>query len=293
MWISDPTPVISSTKQIDSWSICRPKSTCKPLTGIQLNRFWLMVRAPPWRPIMSLSNDRPTATDACAVPQPSQCPHRSVRLPPSSRAAAPAAGSAASSQVRCVIPSALEQVGVVDRSRFTGTENRHDDRQPDHHLAGGHDHREERHHLTVEVAVQPGEGDEREAHRVEHQRDAHEHDDRVAPQQHTGSPYGEQQRGEIQVVLRIHDAPPPVTTSEPLAPLTTGRSCSLTGRNSRTAGTDSREGEPSGSRAGVSTALCRAKTPGPGSGVGCPPGPNRSMDISRWVLRRSNRSRCA
>ena len=27
MWISDPTPVISSTKHIDSWSICRPKST--------------------------------------------------------------------------------------------------------------------------------------------------------------------------------------------------------------------------------------------------------------------------
>ena len=37
MWISDPTPVISSTKQMDSWSICSPMSTCSCPTGIQVN----------------------------------------------------------------------------------------------------------------------------------------------------------------------------------------------------------------------------------------------------------------
>src|SRR5277367_1019632 len=149
MWISEPTPVISSTKQIDNWSICRPKSTCRLPTGTQLNRFWLMVRASPCRPSMSTSSVTPTPNEAKAVAQPSRCPHGSVRLPPSSSIAAPAAGNATSSQVRCVIASALEQVGVVDRSRSAGTENRHDDGQADHDLAGGDDHGEERHHLPV------------------------------------------------------------------------------------------------------------------------------------------------
>src|SRR5690348_17231581 len=153
MWINDPTPVISSTKQIDSWSICSPKSTCRLPTGIQLNKCWVIVRASPCRPTMSVSSATPTPNDATAVRQPSQCPQVSVRRPPSSNIAAPAAGNATSSQVRCVIPSAFEQVGVVDRSRFAGAENRHDDGQPDYHFTGGDDHREERHHLTVEVAV--------------------------------------------------------------------------------------------------------------------------------------------
>ena len=43
----------------------------------------------------------------------------------------------------------------------------------------------------------------------------------------------------------------------------------------------------------MSTALLRAYTPGLGSVVGCPPGRNRSCASSRWVLRRSNRSRWA
>src|ERR1700728_1325245 len=153
MWISDPTPVINSTKQIDNWSICIPKSTCRPPTGIQVNRFWTMVRASPCRLSMSDNSVRPTPNDASAVAQPSRCPHASVRRPPSSRTKAPAAGRATTSQVNCVIGSALEQVGVVDRSRFAGTENRHDDGQADDDFAGGDDHGEKRHHLAVELAV--------------------------------------------------------------------------------------------------------------------------------------------
>src|SRR3984957_10624968 len=201
MWISDPTPVINSTKQIDSWSICIPKSTCRPPTGIQVNKLWMMVRASPCRLSKSDSSATPTPNDASAVAHPSRCPHPSVRRPPSS-------------QIRCVIASALEQVGVVDRSRFTGTENRHDDGQSDHHLAGGDDHREESHHLAVEATVHPGEHDEGQVDRVEHQLDAHEHHNRVAPQQDTGSADAEQQHREVQVILRIHDAPFP----EPLEP---------------------------------------------------------------------------
>src|SRR3984885_3373168 len=208
MWISEPTPVISSTKQIDNWSTCRPKSTCRPPTGTQLNRFWLMVRASPCRPSMSASSSRPTPNAASAVAQPSRWPHGSVRLPPSSSIAAPAAGRATTSQVKWVIGSALEQVGFVDRGRSAGTENRHDDGQAHDDFAGGDDHGEERHHLAVQATMHPGEGDERQVDRVEHQLDAHEHHDGVAAQQHTGGSDGEQQRRKVKVVGWIHDAPP-------------------------------------------------------------------------------------
>ena len=49
-----------------------------------------------------------------------------------------------------------------------------------------------------------GERDQRQVHRVEHQLDAHEHDDRVAPDQHADRADGEQQRGQHQVVGRRH-----------------------------------------------------------------------------------------
>src|SRR5512139_4252957 len=94
---------------------------------------------------------------------PSRWPNRLVRRPPSSRIAAPSAGSAMRSQVAekmpeaaaaCWWPSAasrvvtvgvlvLQQVGAVDRGRATGAEDGHDDRQPDHDLRGGDDHHEE------------------------------------------------------------------------------------------------------------------------------------------------------
>lgn len=64
---------------------------------------------------------------------------------------------------------------------------------PHHHLTRSHHHREERHHLTVEFAVHPRKRDEREIGGVEHQFDAHEHDDGVAAHQHTGRADGEQQ----------------------------------------------------------------------------------------------------
>src|SRR5579875_172924 len=229
---------------------------------------------------ISDSSTKPTAKAASAAAQPSRWPQRSVRRPLSSSINAPAAGRATSSQVYAVMVSALEEVGFVDRSRPAGTENRHDDGQPDNDFAGGDHHREERHHLPVETAMHPGVGDERQVDGVEHQLDAHEHHDRVAPQEHTGRADGEQQRRKIQVVGGIHLSP---SCSEPLP---TVRCC-------RIGGTESFEYDPSGSRAAMSTALWRAYTPGPGSGVGYPPLRKRSIDNSRWVFRRSNRSRWA
>jgi len=103
----------------------------------------------------------------------------------------------------------------------------------------------------LEMAVQPGERDEREVDGVEHQLDAHEHHDGVAAQQHARGPDGEQQRRKVKVVGRIHDAPPFTASAErvcvPSAP-----------RIPRMGDTDNSEYEPSGSSAATSTAFWRA-----------------------------------
>src|SRR4051812_16577753 len=112
--------------------------------------------------------------------QPSSCPHRSARRPSSSRIAALANGIAISSQKvawnpvtvlvpvaarssadvlvpgssnACICPSVLQQVRVVDARGTPAPEDRHDDGKTDHDFSGGHDHDEERHDLTIEVAV--------------------------------------------------------------------------------------------------------------------------------------------
>src|SRR5690349_11770009 len=129
---------------------------------------------------------RPSTNDATTVSTPSQCPQALARRPARNSTSAPAAGSTNSSQASDVTPlavaisgssgacattavsigcggergapgsssgSVLEQVGVVDRRRPAGAEDRHDDGQPDHDLGRGHDHHEERHDLAVELAV--------------------------------------------------------------------------------------------------------------------------------------------
>src|SRR4051812_18003403 len=147
---------------------------------------------------------RLSTNDPDTAPTPSQWPHRSVRRPPSSSTAAPSAGSAITTLSRektpsaeagstaggvtwltecsrtvagamaiVVVPSVLQQTGVVDRGRASGAEDGHDDRQADHHLGSRDHHHEEGRDLTVEVAVGAGEGDQREVARVEHQLDAH------------------------------------------------------------------------------------------------------------------------
>src|SRR5262245_15015542 len=199
MWISEPTPVISSTKVIDSGSMRSPKSTCSCPTGIQSKtcRFW--TRSLSGNPVVEKNSITPYTNDARTVAQPSRWPHASVARPPSSSTAAPISGNASSSQALPATPlasvtletswawasrnvddtdypSVLQQVGVVDRGRPAGTEDRHDDREPHDHLGRGHHHHVEGHDLPVERAVDPGERDERQVHRVEHQLDAHEHD---------------------------------------------------------------------------------------------------------------------
>src|SRR5450759_2703783 len=295
MWISVPTPVTSSTKHIDSGSSSSPASTWKPLTGIQENRCWLIARSSPARPSMAAKSTNPRTNAAPAARQASTGPQRFARRPPSSRIAAPTAGNASSSQVAAKVPSAaayasagftvllslgcglpagcgwsvLQQVRVVHRCRPPGAEDRDDDRKSDHDFGGGHHHDEERHDLAIQGAVHPGEGHQRQVHAVEHQLHAHEHHDGVAPQQETQDANREQDGRQEQVVRRGHDPLPvaPGPAGSPALPAWLELPSSTGGRGSAAV--------PSGSSAGVSTASCRAKTPGLGYGVGCSPANRR------------------
>src|SRR4029079_15099222 len=142
---------------------CRPKSTCSPPTGTQENSFSCATRSSPARPSIPANSTAPTANDASDMAQPSRWPHGSDRLPDSRSIAAPARGRAIRSQTGIVIDALVfQQAGVVDRGRAAGAEDGHDDGEADDDLAGRDHHREERHHLTVEVSVHAGERHEGE-----------------------------------------------------------------------------------------------------------------------------------
>src|ERR1700694_1074383 len=208
MWISAPTPVMSSTKHIDNWSSCSPKSTCKRATGTQVYSVSCRARSSAGRPSMPTNSATPTTKAPIGVAAPSRWPQLLERFPASISIAAPASGSTSSSQTIVVMAALVFQhAGVVDRGRVAGAENRHDDRQADHHLAGGDHHGEERHHLAVQMSMHAGECDKRQVRRIEHQRDTHEHDYGVAAQQHSGRADGEQQCRQVEIVIRVHGAP--------------------------------------------------------------------------------------
>src|SRR3954471_10474209 len=290
MWIRDPIPVMSRTKTIASWSSVSPRLTWNDPTGTQVNRCWLTERSVESRPRRATNSISPMANDPSTGAQPRRWPKRSVRRPPSSRIAAPRSGRPMSNHVRenppvawtvCSAPSArrywctevpigsvLEEVGVVDRGRTASAENGDDDRQAHHDLCCGDNHGEEREDLTVEVAVHPRERHEREVAGVEHQLDAHEHNDRVATHEHTRRADGEQQGRHDDVGVGAHELSPRSTSSTGTRTSSSaaggasstrdGGTGVRPGRAGRMVGTDSDEGEPSGSRAGVSTALWRA-----------------------------------
>src|SRR3954454_13118518 len=196
MWINAPTPVISSTNAIDSGSSSRPSLMSSVPAEMKVNRSTSTVRPSTSASANTLTRARTNAATTVAVP--SRWPQRSVRRPPSSSTAAPASGSAISSQEAasrpsagstssstvCPSPSVLQQVGVVDRGGPPGAVDRHDDGEADHDLGRGDDHHEEGHDLAVDRPGGAREGDQRQVHGVEHQLHAHEHDDGVAPDQH-------------------------------------------------------------------------------------------------------------
>src|SRR5690606_31546609 len=224
MWMRLPTNVTSMTKLIDSGSIRRPASIARSPAGTHVYRCRSMTRSSAPAPRSWTMMTRPTTKAAIGARTPSQCPHRSERRPSSSRSAAEASGMAISSQARLAVPgaasatgaaligaragtsvpSALQQAGVVDRRGPAGSEDGHDDGQPDDDLGRGNHHDEERQDLAGQVAVDPGKGHQGQVRGVEHELDAEEGDDRVAPQQHGRGPDREQDAGQDQVVHEAH-----------------------------------------------------------------------------------------
>src|SRR2546422_380282 len=86
----------------------------------------------------------------------------------------------------------LHQIESVDVHPPAGPVDLHDDRDTDYHLGCRHrDHEEGKNDAIerIQVAADRGEG---EVHRVEHQFDAHEYDQRVAPDQEADRAHREQ-----------------------------------------------------------------------------------------------------
>ena len=133
----------------------------------------------------SSSNRAATATAKASSSQSGDQPARARRRWPNSTLTANPARAG---------PGRPDQSGGADMavqvplSRLTSSsksmtlaEDGDKDAEADHDLGRGHHHHEERQHLAVQAAVVGlGEGDEQQVDRVEHQLDAHEHDDGVA-----------------------------------------------------------------------------------------------------------------
>src|SRR5689334_14516897 len=182
-------------------------STLKLPAWTHDHRFWSIWREPASRPSRTTNATRLIRNDTTTVAQPSRITAApsagSAMITQSSEKTPPAADGATTGTDSCrgtnmYLSSVLQQARVVDRGRAAGAEDGHDDRQPDHDLRGGDHHHEEGGHLTVEVAVDPGEGDQREVRGVQHQLDAHEHHDRVAAGEHPDAADREQDRGQHQ-----------------------------------------------------------------------------------------------
>src|ERR1039457_80656 len=97
--------------------------------------------------------------------------------------ARPSRSRAFTPSLRSPCRSAFQDPQIVGGSVPPATEDGQDDRQPDGDLGGGDDEGEEHQHLAGRVVERPREGDEGEIHGVQHQLDAHEHDDDVPAEQ--------------------------------------------------------------------------------------------------------------
>src|SRR5450631_314366 len=189
----------------------------------------------------------------------------------------------------------FQQVRIIDRRRLAGAEDGHQDGQADDDLGGGHHHHEKRDDLAIQRSMHPRKSDEREVDRVQHELDTHEHDHRVAAHQHADRADHEKDHCQRHEMSRAHDRASsrpvvvdcPSPSAGPVPPWASpARLAAMTGL------TEFPALLPSGSRDGMSTALCRAYVPGPGSGAGWLPA-IRSLDMLRWVGLGEVRSRCA
>src|SRR5215207_9959818 len=208
MWISVPTPVMRSTNSPDSWSNVNDMSTWNVPASIQVNSLVVCERSSPSLPSSCTNRIAPRTNEAEDAKVPMRWPKRSASLPHTRSSPPLASGMAISNHWRSNIRALLQlqEARLVDRGRATRAVDGHDDGQADDDLGGRNDHDEERRDLPVEVAVLAGEAHEREVGRVEHELDAHEHDDRVAAYEHPDGTDREQDERERDVL--VHFSPP-------------------------------------------------------------------------------------
>src|SRR2546423_12193379 len=200
--MSAPTPVMTRHMTAASASKLNSMSARKLPTGIQLNST-----AMPWRRLTGrrctdhvhasvVMKERPI------IPVASSPPNGSFRRRPStSSTAAPKNGKAgmrnmASFKWTSLIPSSPQQRDVVGRRGAPAPEDGDQDGQADDDLGGGHHHDEEDSDLAGAVVELAAVADQRQVDGVEHDLDAHEHDQRVAPDEEADHADGEQRGGQ-------------------------------------------------------------------------------------------------
>src|SRR5438477_10733209 len=106
---------------------------------------------------------------------------------------APIRGRSGTSQ-RSESPTlSFQEVDVVHVRGLPIPEDRDQDREPHGHFRGRDRHDEEDEDLAVHVAVLPGKGHEAQVHRVQHQLDRHEDDQRAPAHQHAHQTHREEQ----------------------------------------------------------------------------------------------------
>src|SRR3954467_10036683 len=115
--------------------------------------------------------------------------------------------------------SSLELPQLIDVDRQPPPVQRDDETEADRHLAGGDDHDDQREDLPAHVPAVARERDEREVGGVEHQLQAEQDHERVAPREHAGHPDAEDQRRDDQVPGDAHIcAGPPASIIVPTSP---------------------------------------------------------------------------
>src|SRR5262245_52859609 len=153
---------------------------------------------------------QPSATANAAPTEPTPMTptsFRGMRPAPSPFRIAPRSGSVGTSQRRLKdIASALQEVDVVHVGGLLVPEDRDENGETDRHFRRGHRHDEEDEDVPVHGAVLPREGHEREVHRVQHQLDRHEDDERAPSDQHADHADREEDRGQDLVGDERHQA---------------------------------------------------------------------------------------
>src|SRR5688572_15634924 len=174
-----------------------------------------------WLPIQSIATNTDRTKLAPTARMPDSAPPFGSFLPKKRMTTNDNAGSSGMSQAFSEMPastawvtasvarniSALHEVDLVEVDADPVAVDEQDDRQSDAHLGGGDGNHEEGEDLPGGVVELGGEGDEVDVHGVEHQLDAHQHEDAVAPRQHAVDAGAEQEGGQQHVLGYGHLSP--------------------------------------------------------------------------------------